>query len=91
MNSAAARSKSFAVGGRLAGGRNHGEQGSCPDAHAADWIGEEAGTEMIQFFEQCGSSCAIIIRNITGLKESISLAWMDMISKPMTAVERGIA
>ena len=30
-----------------------------------------------------------LVRDINGLKESISLAWMDMISKPMTAAERG--
>lgn len=30
-----------------------------------------------------------LVRDINGLKESISLAWMDMISKPMTAMERG--
>jgi len=30
-----------------------------------------------------------LVRDINGLKESISLAWMDMISKPMTTVERG--
>jgi SMC interacting uncharacterized protein involved in chromosome segregation len=29
-----------------------------------------------------------LVRDINGLKESISLAWMDMISKPMTAAER---
>lgn len=28
-------------------------------------------------------------QDINGLKEKISLAWMDMISKPMTAAERG--
>jgi hypothetical protein len=30
-----------------------------------------------------------LVRDINGLKESISLAWMDMISKPMTSAERG--
>ena len=30
-----------------------------------------------------------LVRDINGLKESISVAWMDMISKPMTAAERG--
>ena len=30
-----------------------------------------------------------LVRDIKGLKESISVAWMDMISKPMTAAERG--
>jgi len=29
-----------------------------------------------------------LVRDINGLKESISVAWMDMISKPMTAAER---
>jgi hypothetical protein len=29
-----------------------------------------------------------LIRDIDGLKESICLAWMDMISKPMTPAER---
>ena len=29
-----------------------------------------------------------LVRDINGLKESISLAWMDMISKSMTAAER---
>lgn len=29
-----------------------------------------------------------LVRDINALKESISLAWMDMISKPMTAAER---
>jgi len=29
-----------------------------------------------------------LVRDINGLKESISLAWMDMISKPMTAAGR---
>jgi len=29
-----------------------------------------------------------LVQDIKGLKESISLAWMDMISKPMTAAER---
>ena len=30
-----------------------------------------------------------LVRDINSLKESISVAWMDMISKPMTAAERG--
>lgn len=30
-----------------------------------------------------------LVRDINGLKESISVAWMDMISKSMTAAERG--
>ncbi len=30
-----------------------------------------------------------LVRDIDGLKESIRLAWMDMLSKPMTAAERG--
>ena len=30
-----------------------------------------------------------LVRDINGLKESISVAWMDVISKPMTAAERG--
>jgi hypothetical protein len=30
-----------------------------------------------------------LVRDINGLKESISLAWVDMISKPMTATKRG--
>jgi len=30
-----------------------------------------------------------LVQDINGLKEKISLAWMDMISKPMTAAERG--
>ena len=29
-----------------------------------------------------------LVRDINSLKESISVAWMDMISKPMTAAER---
>ncbi len=29
-----------------------------------------------------------LIRDINGLKESISLAWVDMMSKPMAAAER---
>ena len=29
-----------------------------------------------------------LIRDIDGLKEMIGLAWMDMLSKPMTAAER---
>lgn len=29
-----------------------------------------------------------LVRDINALKESISLAWMDMISKPMTVAER---
>ena len=29
-----------------------------------------------------------LIRDIDGLKESICLAWMDMLSKPMTGAER---
>jgi hypothetical protein len=29
-----------------------------------------------------------LVRDINGLKESIRLAWMDMVSKPMTASER---
>jgi SMC interacting uncharacterized protein involved in chromosome segregation len=29
-----------------------------------------------------------LVRDINGLKENISLAWMDMISEPMTAAER---
>jgi len=29
-----------------------------------------------------------LVRDINGLKESISLAWMDMISKSMTTAER---
>ncbi len=29
-----------------------------------------------------------LVRDINGLKESIRLAWMDMIAKPMTAAER---
>ena len=29
-----------------------------------------------------------LIRDIDGLKERIRLAWMDMVSKPMTAAER---
>jgi uncharacterized coiled-coil DUF342 family protein len=30
-----------------------------------------------------------LVQNINRLKESISLAWMDMVSKPTTAAERG--
>ena len=30
-----------------------------------------------------------LVRDINSLKESISVAWMDMISKPMTVAERG--
>jgi hypothetical protein len=30
-----------------------------------------------------------LVRDINGLKESVRLAWMDMLSKPMTAAERG--
>jgi uncharacterized coiled-coil DUF342 family protein len=30
-----------------------------------------------------------LVQDINGLKEKINLAWMDMISKPMTAAERG--
>jgi len=30
-----------------------------------------------------------LVQDINGLKEKISLAWMDMISKPMTGAERG--
>ena len=30
-----------------------------------------------------------LVRDINTLKESISVAWVDMISKPMTAAERG--
>jgi hypothetical protein len=29
-----------------------------------------------------------LVRDIDGLKESICLAWMDMISKPMTPAQR---
>jgi hypothetical protein len=29
-----------------------------------------------------------LMRDIDGLKESICLAWMDMLSKPMTGAER---
>ena len=30
-----------------------------------------------------------LVRDINSLKESVSVAWMDMISKPMTAAELG--
>ncbi len=30
-----------------------------------------------------------LVQDINGLKESISVAWVDMISKPMTTAERG--
>jgi hypothetical protein len=30
-----------------------------------------------------------LVLDINSLKESVRLAWMDMLSKPMTAAERG--
>jgi hypothetical protein len=29
-----------------------------------------------------------LVRDINGLKESVRLAWLDMVSKPMTSAER---
>jgi hypothetical protein len=71
MNSAAARSKSFAVGGRLVGGRNHGEQGSCPDAHAADWIGERSRL-IAQLLPHCSKNRIISV--------PASCYWLDPVA-----------